>query len=136
MNARYYDTATGTFLTRDTYPATAHTPSSLNRYAYAYNNPVNLTDPTGQSPEPCGGGSRGIVGAISWCFNNLACNLALLAIPGPDAIDFGADAVRAAEIAENAAGINITDKAITHIAKRHLPGLPGASTFLSEYGHK
>lgn len=40
--ARYYDPTTGQFLTRD--PAEAITRSA---YGYAYNNPLNLIDPTG-----------------------------------------------------------------------------------------
>ncbi|MGH2357661.1 MAG: RHS repeat-associated core domain-containing protein [Candidatus Limnocylindria bacterium] len=42
MRARYYDPATGQFLTRDPIEAITRSP-----YAYVFNNPVNLTDPTG-----------------------------------------------------------------------------------------
>jgi RHS repeat-associated protein len=44
LRARYYDPATGRFLGRDPVPY-------IQRYAYAGSNPVNLTDPTGLSPE-------------------------------------------------------------------------------------
>jgi len=45
LRARYYDPATGQFLTRDPLGAVTGTP-----YAYAANNPVNLVDPTGDIP--------------------------------------------------------------------------------------
>jgi hypothetical protein len=38
------------FLTRDPYPAYATVPSTLHRYTYAANNPVNLTAPSGLIP--------------------------------------------------------------------------------------
>ena len=47
MNARYYDPSTGTFLSRDSFQGFPYLPSSLNRYAYVANNPVNMKDPTG-----------------------------------------------------------------------------------------
>ena len=45
LRARYYDAATGQFLTRD--PQTAHTRSP---YAYAVGNPVSAVDPSGLDP--------------------------------------------------------------------------------------
>jgi RHS repeat-associated protein len=50
LRARYYDPALGRFVSRDPQPATAAVPVTLNRYAYANNNPVNLVDKTGRSP--------------------------------------------------------------------------------------
>jgi RHS repeat-associated protein len=47
LRARYYDPTVGRFLTRDPYPAYAAAPSTLHRYAYVENNPVNLVDPAG-----------------------------------------------------------------------------------------
>lgn len=52
MQARYYDQVTGRFLSID--PVTFmdnENPSFFNRYAYAFNDPVNLTDPTGMAPD-------------------------------------------------------------------------------------
>lgn len=40
LGSRYYDPVTGRFITRDSAP-------SSNRYAYANNNPLTFTDPTG-----------------------------------------------------------------------------------------
>jgi RHS repeat-associated protein len=44
LRARYYDPATGQFLSRDPLED-----STLQPYAYANNNPTNTTDPTGLS---------------------------------------------------------------------------------------
>jgi RHS repeat-associated protein len=47
LRQRWYDPATGRFLTPDTVSADGRDPRSLNRYVYALANPVNNTDPTG-----------------------------------------------------------------------------------------
>lgn len=49
MGARYYNPALGRFLTPDSTVSNPAVPSTLNRYTYANNNPVNLLDPGGQS---------------------------------------------------------------------------------------
>ncbi len=46
-HARYYDPVLGRFLSPDTLVQSLGDPQSLNRYAYARNNPVLYTDPTG-----------------------------------------------------------------------------------------
>jgi len=56
---RFYDPTTGQFLTRD--PLEALTRSA---YGYAYDNPINLTDPTGL----CSCGSEGKGGGSLWDF--------------------------------------------------------------------
>jgi RHS repeat-associated protein len=48
LRARYYDPEIGRFITKDPLPGFSTSPQSLNRYAYAHNNPINLTDPTGE----------------------------------------------------------------------------------------
>jgi RHS repeat-associated protein len=50
-DARMYDPDMGRFLTPDSIVPSPYDPQSLNRYAYAQNNPVNLTDPTGHFTE-------------------------------------------------------------------------------------
>ena len=47
LRARFYDPALGRFLSRDPVAGTETQPSSLNRYAYVLNNPVNFADPSG-----------------------------------------------------------------------------------------
>ena len=47
LRARYYDPATGRFVSRDAFPGSAAQPLSLNKYLYALANPVNRTDPSG-----------------------------------------------------------------------------------------
>ena len=48
--ARYYDPATGRFITRDTVFGELTDPQSQNRYVYCRNNPHKYIDPVGESP--------------------------------------------------------------------------------------
>ena len=47
LRARYMDPNQGRFTARDPFEGLIFDPGSLNKYAYAHNNPVNRTDPTG-----------------------------------------------------------------------------------------
>lgn len=49
FGARYYDPEIGRFITPDSTIAHPFDPQDLNRYGYCRNNPVNYTDPTGES---------------------------------------------------------------------------------------
>ncbi len=48
--ARFYDPATGRFLTEDPVDGKPDNPPSLHRYLYAYANPTLYTDPDGRWP--------------------------------------------------------------------------------------
>ena len=51
MHARHYNSQLGRFTSLDPVKGTASRPQSLNRYAYVSGNPLNATDPTGNSEE-------------------------------------------------------------------------------------
>ena len=48
LRARYYDQSTGRFWSMDPYQGRLSRPSTLHKYAYTANNPVNFVDPTGR----------------------------------------------------------------------------------------
>ncbi|MEM9776544.1 MAG: putative Ig domain-containing protein, partial [Chloroflexota bacterium] len=50
MNARFYVPSVGKFASADTIVPDPANPQTLNRYAYVYNNPTNLNDPSGHCP--------------------------------------------------------------------------------------
>jgi RHS repeat-associated protein len=56
-NAWQYSPYLNRFIQPDTIVPEPGNPQALNRYSYAYNNPINLTDPSGH--EPCDDGSSG-----------------------------------------------------------------------------
>lgn len=47
LRARYYDSSTGRFITKDTELGSTQKPITRNLYTYAGNNPLNITDPSG-----------------------------------------------------------------------------------------
>jgi RHS repeat-associated protein len=50
LRARYYNPSLKLFLSRDPFPGIPTMPASQHGYSYSHNNPVNLTDPSGQTP--------------------------------------------------------------------------------------
>jgi RHS repeat-associated protein len=49
LRARYYDSSSGTFLSRDLFPGFAAQPQTRNRYRYSLDDPIRYTDPSGFS---------------------------------------------------------------------------------------
>jgi len=47
LRARYYNTMTGRFVSRDPENGVPNTPKTLHKYAYAGGDPINAADPTG-----------------------------------------------------------------------------------------
>lgn len=52
MNGRLYDPTLGRFLSADPMVAEPYRSQSFNRYAYVWNNPLSITDPSGFVPLP------------------------------------------------------------------------------------
>ncbi|MFH1825300.1 MAG: RHS repeat-associated core domain-containing protein [Candidatus Firestonebacteria bacterium] len=48
MRARYYDSETGRFISRDPIAGEMKEPLTLNKYLYCQNNPINYIDPDGK----------------------------------------------------------------------------------------
>ena len=61
LRARYYNPATGRFMSRDPEDGKALDPATLHKYLYAGGDPVNMMDPTG----------RGMVGFVLNIVNSL-----------------------------------------------------------------
>jgi len=66
LRARYYNTRTGSFQSKDTYLGSLMDPLSQNRYAYTQGNPVNYQDPSGLEKIVVSGGAYGTCG---WSIN-------------------------------------------------------------------
>lgn len=67
MGSRFYDPTQGRFVSPDPFVPAVGSIEGWNRYAYAFNSPMNFIDPTGYGPElpgdsgdPVDGGSGGI----------------------------------------------------------------------------
>jgi RHS repeat-associated protein len=61
-NARWYDAKLGRFLSADSLVPGPNNPQAFNRYAYVFNNPTRLIDPTGHLPMNSKGFSPGSAG--------------------------------------------------------------------------
>jgi RHS repeat-associated protein len=53
LRARYYNSNDGRFTSRDIYTGNSQNPITFNKWQYAYSNPINLTDPSGNDPWWC-----------------------------------------------------------------------------------
>jgi RHS repeat-associated protein len=67
--ARWYNAGIWRFITEDSYPTQLSNPLSQNRYIYAEDNPMTLTDPTGHySVKSVAGGGSLPPGFVTWAF--------------------------------------------------------------------
>ena len=109
MNARYYHPQLGRFVSPDSIVPEPANPQSHNRYAYAYNSPLNYTDPTGHCIVPmiCGA----IIGAV-----------------GGAAISYGAQVV--ANISQNGLTVDaLTNVSWAAVGGAAVAGAVGGATF-------
>jgi RHS repeat-associated protein len=81
LRARVYHPSMGRFLQRDTFAGFLDRPQSLNRFAYAENNPVNLVDPSGHSPCPGNAAYDECLRAARQSFGRSVAGVAALAGP-------------------------------------------------------
>jgi RHS repeat-associated protein len=70
LRARYYNPNLKVFMSRDPFPGWQTVPASQHGYSYVHNNPVNLTDPSGEFvpllPLIVGGFVIGVVTGVTW----------------------------------------------------------------------
>jgi RHS repeat-associated protein len=65
MRARYLNPSSGRFLTMDAFEGAGLDPSSLHKYLYVQNNPIDLRDPSGRLPligDPIAGWQAALIG--------------------------------------------------------------------------
>jgi RHS repeat-associated protein len=86
LRARYYDPATGRFLGRDPLEGREDLPASLNPYTYGHDNPVLMTDPSGQQWTEVGEWRRIIWTLTPPCVANTAACAFIAAGAAPFAV--------------------------------------------------
>jgi len=70
LRARYYAPAQGRFITRDPFPGYLNQPSTLHPYVYVTNDPVTLTDPSGENPFLIAAGVGGLLGGAIYGYGS------------------------------------------------------------------
>lgn len=65
LRARYLNTATGRFWSRDSFRGVRDDPATLHKYLYCANNPANCTDPTGRESLAGTATAGGIIGGFA-----------------------------------------------------------------------
>lgn len=124
MQARFYDPVVGRFLSVDPVEFSPDRPDMFNRYAYVGNDPVNKTDPDGQSCDGCFSVGLAIQNGVDpeFAFNSerktagpaLAGVAAVgsLFVPGPE------DVVVGLAIVKWVSGLRKADKALDSLPKK------------------
>jgi RHS repeat-associated protein len=89
LRARYYNPNLKVFMSRDPFPGWQTLPASQHGYSYVHNNPVNLTDPSGEFVPPVllvAGGAVVVIGGAAlliYAATRPAASLAPTAPPMP-----------------------------------------------------
>ena len=74
LRARYYDSSTGRFLSRDPLHGAPRTPLMRNRYLYALSNPVRFRDPGGLTARDTATAPQGTPTALDFLLPNTVLN--------------------------------------------------------------
>jgi fibro-slime domain-containing protein/RHS repeat-associated protein len=88
LRARYMNTSTGRFFTRDTFEGVQQDPSTLHKYLYANSDPVNLSDPSGNFSVAETATTMAVGGIISSIMGMIFSN------KSPSTAEFWGDAAR------------------------------------------
>jgi RHS repeat-associated protein len=67
LRARYYNPASGQFITRDPWSGDSNRPQTFNEWGYGFGNPIKFIDPSGQ----CGAEGEGSREALDVCYNEV-----------------------------------------------------------------
>jgi RHS repeat-associated protein len=103
LRARYYNPATGRFMSRDPEDGIPTDPKSLHKYDYAGGDPVNLSDPTGRATAALPMPGRTAAGGDLAEYGAIILNIAIRAIPAEVAlacaikISYAMDALKVAQ---------------------------------------
>ncbi|ELS32847.1 MULTISPECIES: putative Ig domain-containing protein [Pseudanabaena] len=84
LRARYYDSDLGRFISKDAFGGRMSSPISKNPYAYANNNPINFTDPSGYDALGATESTAiiGILSSIAYASVNVASFIVQAALRG------------------------------------------------------
>jgi RHS repeat-associated protein len=122
MQARFYEPASGRFLSIDQVGFSPARPDMFNRYTYALNDPVNMIDPDGNLPIPlmvaacaANAGCRGIVGGAVGAVVGAASSAIGQSFDGKEGMSLtrvGVDSAKGAAVGSISAATGRVDAAV------------------------